>query len=263
MTIYVDTLIFTNIIIDYLLLILTAKILKINFKYFRVVIASVAGGFSSLIILLPVLNFLCNLGIKTGITAILTFLAFGFNKFNIFFKRVFALFLVTMGFSGIILFLITAFESNFLTVNNSIIYLNISPILLIIFTVIAYFILQITEKIRFGKVDLIHKIKFIYDETEYSFLSRYDTCCNIKEPFSGGEVILVEKNLLDKLTVPNGKIRIIPFESLGGDGIIQGFLPQELYIDNNKIHRTVYIGITENIIKGEINSIFNYKNICE
>ena len=126
MTIYVDTLIFTNIIIDYLLLILTAKILKINFKYFRVVIASVAGGFSSLIILLPVLNFLCNLGIKTGITAILTFLAFGFNKFNIFFKRVFALFLVTMGFSGIILFLITAFESNFLTVNNSIIYLNIS-----------------------------------------------------------------------------------------------------------------------------------------
>ena len=59
------------------------------------------------------------------------------------------------------------------------------------------------------------------------------------------------------------RIRIIPFNSLGGEGLIEGFLPDELYIDNIRIEKQVYIGITNNIFKNEVKSIFNYKNICE
>lgn len=263
MTVYVDTLVFTNIIIDYILLSITGKILKINYRQFRLIVASFLGGVSSLIILLPSLNFLFNFVIRVFVTIIFILSAFGYKNFRTFAKRTFVLFLISTSFSGIILFMLSAVKSDFISVNNSIVYFNISPFMLIIMTTVAYLLLRLIDKIRFDKGSLIHKIKIKYDDREYEFLSKYDTCCNIKEPFSGSDVILAEEKLLEKIIVPDGKYRIIPFNSLGGEGIIKGFLPQELYIDNNKICREVYIGITKDILKGEVNSIFNYKSICE
>ncbi|MGN1127237.1 MAG: sigma-E processing peptidase SpoIIGA, partial [Ruminococcus sp.] len=164
---------------------------------------------------------------------------------------------------GLILFMLSVVKSDFISVNNSVVYFNISPLMLIVMTTVAYILLRLIDKIRFEKGNLIHKVKIKYDDKEYEFFSKYDTCCNVKEPFSGSEVILAEEKLLRKIIVPDGKYRIIPFNSLGGEGIIKGFLPQELYIDDTKISREVYIGITKDILKGEVNSIFNYKNICE
>lgn len=263
MTIYVDTLIFTNIIIDYILLDLTSRILKINYKLYRIVLASLVGGMSSLTILLPEQNFVFNIIIRVCFTIILTLTAFGFGSKIIFLKRNFILFLITSCFSGLIIFMLSIIKSDFIAINNNVVYLNISPIMLIILTTISYIILKFIDKIRIDKGNLIHKISFEYAGKSYNFLSRYDTCCHIKEPFSGSEVILAEKSLMKNIIIPNDKYRVIPFNSLGGEGMIKGFLPEGLYIDNEKINRKVYIGITENILKGEINSIFNYKNICE
>ncbi|MBQ9674142.1 MAG: sigma-E processing peptidase SpoIIGA [Ruminococcus sp.] len=263
MTIYVDTLIFTNIIIDYLLLILTAKILKINFRYSRAIIGAVAGGFSSLIILLPEMIFIFNLLVRISITLIIILTAFGFGSKRIFFKRTFMLFIISTSFSGIILFLLNIFKSDFIAINNSTVYINISPLMLIIFTTIAYAVLSVIDRLRIEKTELIHKICFLYKGSKYSFLSRYDTCCNVKEPFSGNEVIITESHLIDGINVSDGNYRLIPFNSLGGEGLIKGFLPDELYIDNEKIQRKVYIGVCENVLNGEVCSIFNYKNICE
>lgn len=263
MTIYIDTLIFTNIIIDYILLIICSNVLKISYKQYRIIIASVLGGFFSLTILLPRLNFLFNIVIQIIFCSAIVFLAFGFKTYKCFIKRILTLFLISTSFTGIIFFLVSTIKTDYIAVCNNTVYFNISPVLLIVLSSIAYFIFWIINKIKYDRSDLIHKIKFIYQNKVYDFYSKYDTCCNIKEPFSGGEVILVEKTLLENIIVPEGKYRIIPFNSLGGEGIIKGFLPEELYIDNTRINQTVYIGITENIFTGEINSIFNYKNICE
>lgn len=263
MTIYIDTLIFTNIIIDYLMLMLTAKILKINYKYYRIIMGSVFGGFSSVIILLPDQKIIFNLLIRIVITIIIVLIAFGYKNIFTMIKRVFVLFLICTSFSGIILFIISTIKSDFICVNNSTVYFDISPFLLIIMSTIAYAVLRMIDKIRIEQKDLIHKISFFYKGNKYSFLSKYDTCCNIKEPFSGSDVILTENELINNINVSDGEYRLIPFDSLGGEGLIKGFMPEELYIDNNKIKSKVYIGITNGILKGEVNSIFNYKNICE
>ena len=263
MTIYIDTLIFSNIIIDYLLLSITIKILKINYKLYRVILGSLFGGISSLTILLPWGNFLFNFVVKLIIISITILISFGYKNKITFGKRTFVLFLITSLFSGLILFMLSIIKSDFIITKNNVVYFNISPILLIIFTTISYLILSIIDKIRIDRKDLIHKITFIFNGNKYSFLYKYDTCCNIKEPFSGNEAILFEKELINTIIVPEGKIRIIPFNSLGGEGLIEGFLPDELYIDNIRIKKQVYIGITNNIFKNEVKSIFNYKNICE
>ena len=81
MTIYIDTLIFSNIIIDYLLLSITTKILKINYKLYRIILGSLFGGISSLTILLPWGNFLFNFVVKLTIISITILISFGYiNK---------------------------------------------------------------------------------------------------------------------------------------------------------------------------------------
>ena len=59
-------------------------------------------------------------------------------------------------------------------------------------------------------------------------------------------------------------MRIIPFNSLGGKGILKGYKPDSVLI-NGKIIQNVYIGICENIIKSEIKAIVPYELVknCE
>ena len=179
MTIYIDTLIFSNIIIDYLLLSITTKILKINYKLYRIILGSLFGGISSLTILLPWGNFLFNFVVKLTIISITILISFGYINKITFGKRTFVLFLITSLFSGLILFMLSIIKSDFIMMKNNIVYFNISPILLIIFTTISYFILSIIEKIRIDRKDLIHKITFIFNDNKYSFLSKYDIVVKI------------------------------------------------------------------------------------
>ena len=87
MTIYIDTLIFSNIIIDYLLLSITTKILKINYKLYRIILGSLFGGISSLTILLPWGNFLFNFVVKLTIISITILISFGYINKITFGKR--------------------------------------------------------------------------------------------------------------------------------------------------------------------------------
>ena len=87
MTIYIDTLIFSNIIIDYLLLSITTKILKINYKLYRIILGSLFGGISSLTILLPWGNFLFNFVVKLTIISITILISFGYINKITFSKR--------------------------------------------------------------------------------------------------------------------------------------------------------------------------------
>ena len=52
--------------------------------------------------------------------------------------------------------------------------------------------------------------------------------------------------------------RIIPFGSLGGDGILKGFKPDKIKINGAEIN-DVYIGICKNVIKGDIRALIPYE----
>ena len=97
MIIYIDTLIFLNTIIDYIILLLTCLITKRNYSLMRLVLASLLGGISSLYILigntLPIIDVLYKLlsglvivivahrysGLKNLFIMYLTFMIIGFS----------------------------------------------------------------------------------------------------------------------------------------------------------------------------------------
>ena len=69
-----------------------------------------------------------------------------------------------------------------------------------------------------------------------------------------------QKLIRDVILLPSEtKTRVIPFESLGGNGIVKGFPPDEVKIDGRKIDNNIYIGICDNVLKGDVEAIIPYE----
>ena len=54
-------------------------------------------------------------------------------------------------------------------------------------------------------------------------------------------------------------MRVIPFGSLGGNGFIRGYRVSRLKIDGRESEHDVYLGVCENVLKGEIKALVPYE----
>ena len=255
-TIYIDVLITVNIFIDFMLILCTKRCLHINASYKRMLMGSALGGFESLFALLPPLKFGLNIIYDLTGAAAIIFVAFGKCNIKTYLKRVAVYFLFSFSFCGIMIFIYTAFKPNGMEIYNDIVYFDISPVVLIILTLVCYYILKLIKRMTKGingggtcNVEIKAENKII------TFCGKIDTGCNLKEPFSGDYVIVAEKSVMDNYSPDEKKIRLIPYESLGGSGLISGFKPQEVKIDGKKIDDQIHIGLCENILKGDIKAL--------
>ena len=256
-TIYVDVLVVINMFEDFLLLLCVKYILRLRVRYLRVVAASVIGGLSSVSVLLPRVNFFFSIVIRILLGVALVFIAFGYNSKKQFIKSSLTLIMLSFLFSGAMIFFYLAVKPDGMYIVNDVVYFDISPILLIILTMVIYFILFIYRKVfqNHAHSGLVHSVKILYKNNQAEFKCKTDSGCNVKEPFSGSSVIIAERNQLGGIEISEQNLRIIPFESLGGNGIIKGFKPDEVYIDGEKVNEEIYIGICDNVINSEIKGL--------
>lgn len=254
--IYVDVLIAVNVFVDFMLIACTKKFLHIKIKYIRMILGSILGGILSLVALLPNLIFPINIAVDLFSACLIILASFGKCNFKTFLKRVAVYFSLAFSFCGIMLGIYTALKPKGMAVYNDVIYFNISPILLIILTLVCYYTLYIIQRLTKGESgSKICNIEVKINENSYSFLAKVDTGCNLKEPFSGDFVIIAEETLIDNYTPSEDKVRMIPFQSLGGNGIIKGFKPNEIKIDGIQKENSVYIGICSNVLTGDIKAL--------
>ena len=259
-TLYIDVLITVNIFIDFFLILCTKKCLHIKVSLKRMIIGSVIGGLSSLIALLPSFIFGLNILADIAVAAVIIFVSFGKCNLKNYIKRVAVYFSFSFSFCGIMIFIYTAFKPQGMEIYNDIVYFNISPVVLIILTLACYYILKLIKRLTKGvngggtcnvEIYILNKI--------LTFCAKIDTGCNVKEPFSGDYVIIAESELLENFIPEESKTRLIPFESLGGSGILTGFKPEKIKIDGNRIENDVYIGICRDVIKGDIKALVPYE----
>ena len=278
--IYIDVLITVNIFVDFFLILCTKQFLHIKTSYKKMILASIAGGFFSLIALFPTLPIILNIIIDLTIATIITSIAFGEYKIkktvtNAFnskkhkaflyelknkLKRVAVYFSFTFSFYGIMIFIYTVFKPNKLEIYNDVIYFDISPVILIILTLICYYIINIIKRMTKGANGFeTCNIEVNVNKQSFSFIAKIDTGCTLKEPFSNYEVIIAETILFNNFQPDNKKIRLIPFTSLGGNGVIKGFRPDEVKINNKNIGNEIYIGLCENIMKGDVKALISFE----
>lgn len=256
MIVYIDVLLFTNIIINYCILSLTKKYLHIKTTEFKIITSSLVGSTFSLVVFIQSVPDSLSLVFKLVCVSTMCFIAFSARDIKTYIKCVSATFAFTVIFSGGILLIHNYTRTENIAVINDTVYFQIDSIKLILISLGTYILISVVQRIT--KNDLhntVVSLKFTVNETEYSCIGKVDTGCSVTEPFSGAPVIIVETSLLKSDVVTN---RLIPYKALGTEGILNGIKADKIFIDKREINKDIYIAIFQGVIDSQFKAIINH-----
>ena len=239
MTIYIDLVFFINLIMDFYILSGVKFLLKLQTKLYRIILGSIIGSSSILLLFLKLNTLELNI-YKILISIIMTYVTFGKNKF---FNKLFYLYIISIIVGGSLYLINDSLGykvDSFIFINNG--YSINLIILLIISPLIIY--LYIKEFLKFKKkinttYNVIIKIKNKIINIE-AFL---DTGNKLIDPYFHRPIILLNKKYIN---LKKHKIIYVPFNSLNNNGILKCIIPEYILIDNKKYDKCL-IGISENL----------------
>ena len=263
--IYADVLFILNTYITYAILVLTALFLRISASRLRMLAGAVTGGVGSLIILFPwadsaVLGFL-----RLVLCLVLPLVSFSYSGIKPLAKQVTVFLSVNFLFAGIMFALWYLVSPTAVYYNTGIVYFDIDALTLVVITAVCYFAVRIFR----GIIDLKAPKNTIYDvyvtiEGEEFYLRGFlDTGNNLKDPFTGSDVIIVSRSCLKKF-FPKGedmsriiersplKIRYLPCVTVSGSRLMPVFRCDKVRvkgISSDFCLRGAVIGVCDEKIK--------------
>lgn len=268
--IYVDILLALNLFIDFLLLTATARVLSLTVKRRRLVAGGLVGSLSSLIMLAPSLPAVFSLLYKLLSAALMVAVAFSFGSHTDFLKRTTVLFVVSAVFSGICTAAYWLLAPAGLFVQSGIVYFDVPPLMLIFFTTLSYAVLCLYDRLTRKRAALgyAYRIEIVDGNNRVMLRALMDSGHSLTDSFSGAPVILAKESAVrclrdryDPLTIGShavGRIRYIPFSSIGGDGVLAAFRPEcvTMYADARRIDISgVWVATTTVLGRGEYDAL--------
>lgn len=260
-------LIAVNLFINYFILLSTVGFLNIKPSKIKILFGAFLGSIFSLCIIFPDQSKFFSLALKFFISAVIVWVAICSPKEKIYVKAMLCFYSISFSISGIMFAIWFIFRPNGLFIKNGIVYFGISPVVLICSTVISYFIIELINK-NVGKKELKEafcEVKVKISENTIFFKAKIDTGNLIKEPFSGLSVVVVNKKILKsdlfynfsdiydffenvdkpeyiKCNLKN-KLRLIPFYSVAGKGVLPAFKPDYIEINGSKVKKDAYLAV--------------------
>ena len=241
MTVYADILILVNFIVDYFLLLLTSRFLHKKPRLWRLILGAGAGGFFSLYIFLPQTNFVFQSFIQILMCAILCLITFRFGDIKSFFRNVAVLFAVNFAYSGAMIAVWLLFKPYGMVINNSVVYFDVSPLFLILFSVTGYFIVILLRKL----------LKKTFAQNTYCDV--LVSCCNhslklsgivdsgnsLNDVFGLSQIFITEWEVVHTLLgeeIKNpARFRKIPCSTVAGEKLLDGYrIDSAVILFNNK-----------------------------
>ncbi len=273
-TIYIDILLCINLIVNFLLLSAAAFCTHENTPVKRLLLGAAVGAVGSLTILLPPMPFLASAAVKTAVGAATVFSAFGRTSIRKFLKLCGVFLTATFFFGGIVAavwFLLTPKD---LFMKNGVVYLNISPVMLIMTTALSYGAFRLFNRFS-GRVRIEESVCILTVRRGSEYMrvpAKIDTGNTLCEPFSGCPVIVVGREtaraiipvqLKEYETVTTLRyrqevsgVRFVPFTSVGGRGILPCFKADEVFINDAPCSKCVYVAVCEEErIQGELRAL--------
>lgn len=251
--IYIDVLLALNLWIDFVLLLLTARLLRIPCKRWRMVLGALAGAASACLVFLPAMPAAAAALVKLLAAGVILLIAFPFRGWLPYIKAVVVFFAVSTmlaGIAGALWFF--AAPQGFYVVNG-VIYYDVSPLTLVLLTVISYGALCLFDRFTRKRAPVNREFQVLVDCGQKPVALRvlYDSGHSLTEPFSGSPVVVVRRDKLDAVLPPEirdalqseppagaaggaaavaarHKLRLVPFRSVGGDGLLPAFQPAHM-----------------------------------
>lgn len=270
--VYADVLIFLNLLVNYFLLCVSGKILNYNAKTLRIILSALIGGISSLYIFFPRLNIFTETVLKIATCSVMVLICFGFKSIKSFLKSIGVLFLVTAAYGGIMFAVWLAFSPKGMVINNSVVYFNISPLMLIVCSSVAYILFSILSRIFAQASKFANKcsITVFANDKSVRLDAIIDTGNSIEDIFSNSQIIIANKQkvnyLFESLDSNNSRYRLLPCSTVSGNDVLEGFRCDSAVILNNNTQTVLQkpiLAISKTKLNDGYDAIINPKTLGE
>ncbi len=258
MVVYADVLLVTNIIVTYFITLATAKISSTTIGIKRMVFASILGGVSSFFMFFPKQIFIVEASVKLLTAMLITRVAFRYENIKKYLRCVFSFFAVSFIYAGFMLGFWYVLKPAGMVINNGVVYFSISPIVLILSTVVCYFAISAAR--HFYRRDDANaerkKVMVFRSGNTFVFECIIDTGNTVSDTLSGRKIIILGKSAgremfggltdsilsLNETVIGELKIRVIPYKTALGDGIMPIISVDGAAVSDSKIE-SVSVGI--------------------
>lgn len=281
MSIYVDVVIIQNLIMNFIIFLATSIIMNVKRNYKKILIASLAGGVFSVLSYISKINTSLNFFFKIIVSVSMVQIAYSPSNIKILIKQLIMFYLTSFCLGGASFMIMYNSQNVWFSTNkvqNVDSYIGKIAILggIVGGTTIIYAFKKIKGKSNIQ--NLICETIIFYEEKVEKINTILDTGNLLKEPVTGYDVMIVEKEALKNFFEPEiyqnwkniiiGKfknndlqLRVIPYSSLGNEnGILLGIKARKVIIkkDNeNILKENVVIGIYD----GKIDKDSKYQGL--
>ena len=172
-------------------------------------------------------------------------------------------------------------KPNGLVINNGMVYLNISPIILIVLSVIAYLVISLFGKIYKTKAELAtRQIEIIHNDKKITVTALVDSGNFLKDTLTDSEIIIVQRQIGEYLFgvisveavafckdyKSQKSFRIIPYKTVSGEGIMPAFKCEKVIIknaDGTIVKNSVLVGVIDQNFSDDYSAIVSPTFISE
>ena len=223
------------------MLLAVKTISRMDTTRFRILLGSIVGGLSSLLLFLDDLGVIMTL-LKVLSAVMMSMITFGIKPIKKLIKVTFWLFVICFMFGGIMFAIYMFTEIDIMLYNNGIVYFDIDITFLVICSVIAYIVITLISKLTDKKAPKSKEyyIKIQTDKKTISCQGLMDTGNNLREPFSNYPVIMMDSTMFSDLFDENDKMRLVPVTTVSGETLLKAYRPKLVEIGNYKTEK-VYI----------------------
>ena len=255
MVIYIDILLFINMIINYAILMTAEKLLKRDIRLYRMILGSVIGALFSLTIFIHPDSRILLWLLKLLTTLIITLIVFGWRSGKEFLKSFLCNTTVSIIYCGGYLLFYQVFKPPNMVIVNGVLYLQVNPLWLTALTAIIYILVIIIYKIFSERIkSTVVMLRFTLHSKTYTCVGKVDTGCNLREPFSSSFVIIVDAAVFDTTTEEH--FRIVPYATINGSSYLNAVKAETVHIDKKQIFAPIYIA-TGHIQNSSYQAIIN------
>lgn len=262
MTIYVDAVLLLNFLIDLMLLVTVKVTLKRNVKFYKLVLASLIGSLSVLLLFIKLTSFTLFL-IKIGISIMMSLIAFKFISLKYTINNLIYLYMTSTILGGFLYMLNVEFshrQEGLVFINSG---LSINFIFILISSPLFIYLYIRNNKELKANYNLYYNVKIGFSkEKNLDFIGYLDTGNKLKDPITNKNIILIEEKTL-KGIIHNRSPMYVPVKTVNKSSLLKCYKPETLIINNQKFNNYLIGTIKDKINIDGVNCLLNYKMMEE
>ena len=234
MKMYIDLFFIFNFIIDFIITLSVSIILKRKSSYIRMILSSLLGGFSSLLLFTSLNKIL----IEIISIVLMVVISFGYKGIRYVIKNILYMYILSTLLGGIIyLFNIKVSNNVFLSY------------LIIIIIAIEVMVLYIKENKKMKNIyNNYYKVDIYFKSNDkLSLIGFVDTGNNLYDPYKKRPIILISNKYYR-----DDNFILVPYHTLSGNGLLKCIKPDIIFIEGIGYKGNVLVGFSDspNLIDG-------------